>query len=335
MKKLFVIFAALTLVGAFAATTLAADWGFYGSSRIMTWYEGYSEDLSGTGESESTVQWKQQGNSRIGANVKVNDALSGRFEYGDGPNLRILWGEYNFGGWSLGLGQNYTPVSWWVGAQAYGQDNGLIGYGAPYGSRKDQIKMRAGGFQLALIENTNNGGYETMLPKIEARYDFGFSNFKMGVFGGYQSYKDTAADESVSSMMYGLGFNGNFGAFWFNSAFQGGTNMAEAGWYGTYDGNMMAPGGEDTQTMGIALALGMSASEVMSFEGGLGYTAESNDDLGDETDTTMALYVNMTYTIAPGFFVVPEIGYVDNMKNMADADEGTLTYAGAKWQINF
>jgi len=139
MKRLFVIFAAIALVGAFAATTMAADWGFYGSTRLMTWYEGYDKDASGTGESESTVQWLQQGNSRIGANVKVSDNFVGRFEYGDGPNLRILYAEYDFGGFKMGIGQNYTPISWWVGAQAYGQDAGLIGYGAPYGSRLDQM----------------------------------------------------------------------------------------------------------------------------------------------------------------------------------------------------
>jgi len=334
MKRLFVIFAAIALVGAFTASAMAADWAFYGNSRLMTWYEGYNDDASGTGDSESQIIWQQQVNSRIGANVKVNDNLSGRFEYGDGPNLRILWGEYDFGGFKMGIGQNYTPISWWVGAQVYGQDAGLIGYGAPYGSRVDQMKFTVGGFQIALIENTNNGNYDTMLPKIEAKYSMPISNFTLGVFGGYQTYKDTALDEDMNSMIAGLGFNGSFGAVWFNSAFSYGLNATNAGFNLSY-ANAATAGGEDTTTLAVAVAVGMSASEQMAFEGGVGYWADENEDLGDETDTNLAVYVNMTYTIAPGFFVVPEIGYVDMMKDMADNDEGNMTYAGAKWQINF
>jgi len=173
-----------------------------------------------------------------------------------------------------------------------------------------------------------------MLPKIEAKYSMPVSNFSLGVYGGYNTYKDLAADENVDSMLAGLGFNGSFGAFWFNSAFTWAQNATNGG-FGLSYANAAAAGGEDTTTMAVAVALGMAASEQMSFEGGVGYWADTNDDLGDETDTNMAIYVNMTYTIAPGFFVVPEVGYIDMMKDMNDNDEGNMTYAGAKWQMNF
>ena len=337
MKKLFIILTAIAMVGAFTATTMAADWGFYGSSRMATFYESTSKEATGTDDSYSTLSWLQQGNSRIGANVKVSDAFSGRFEYGfSGDNVsgRILWGEYNFGGWSLGLGQHYTPVAWWVGAQVFDSDTGLIGYGAPYGGRKDQIKFKWQGLQIAAIENTQDGSDETMIPKLEAQWAMPLGSFALGLYGGYQTYKDTPADETVNSIMYGLGFNGNFGAFWFNSAVSGGSNIANAGWANSNSGPDAA-GGKDTQTVAVALALGMSASDSMSFEGGLGYTADTNDDVGPDTDTNMSYYLNMTWTIAPGFFIVPEVGIVDYMKDMNDLDEGALTYAGAKWQMNF
>lgn len=53
----------------------------------------------------SCLAQKLHGNSRIGARVKVSDSVNGRFEYGalNGVNLRILWGEWNFGAGSLGV----------------------------------------------------------------------------------------------------------------------------------------------------------------------------------------------------------------------------------------
>lgn len=338
MKKLFVIFAAIALVGAFAATTMAADWSFYGSSRMATYYQSYDKDASGTGDSEASLDWSQQGNSRIGGRVQANDALLGAFEYGiyddNRVRNRLLYARWSFSenGYLL-LGQSYTPVSYWVGAQVYAGDAGLIGWGAPYGGREDQIKVVVAGFQLAAIKNTQNNTYDTMLPKLEARYDFAFGDHSLGVYGGYQGYT-TAADEDYTSYMYGLGYTGAFGPAWVNAAVTGGTNMANAGWGGTYT-NPAITEDEDTTTMMFAVAAGMAASEKMAFEAGFGYTAEENDDFGSDTDTNMALYVNMTYTVAPGFKVIPEIGYIDMMKDMNDDDEGNMFYAGAKWQMDF
>ena len=338
MKKLFIILAAIAMVGAFAATTMAADWAFYGSARMGTYYESFSKEVTGTGSSESQTLWDMQSNSRIGGRVAAGE-VTGGFEYGhngdpvNNVGLRLLYARWNFSesGYLL-LGQAYTPVAYWVGAQAYGPDNGLIGNGAPYGDREAQIKVVAGGFQFAALRNSGAYGYDTMLPKLELRYDLAFGDHSVGAFGGYQSYD--AAGEDVSSLMYGLGYTGAFGPVWLNANAHGGTNMAEANWGGTYI-PYHTPGGKDTQTVAVALALGMAASETMKFEGGFGYTADTNDDVGPDTDTTMAVYVNGTFTIAPGFMIVPEIGYYDFMKDMNDNDQGNAMYAGAKWQMNF
>jgi hypothetical protein len=336
MKKLFVLFAALALVCAMTVPAAAEqDWNFYGSARMTTFYDSYSEDSSPTGESESNLTWAEQGNSRIGANVS-GDVISGRFEYGTGINLRLLWGQYDFGAGQLRIGQDYTPVSFWVGSQVYASDAGLIGYGAPYGSRVDQIKLMIAGFQLALIENPQYafGTNETSMPKLEARYDLKLGDIGIGFFGGYNSYKDIAADESLNSTMYGVGVTGSFGVVSFDVAVHGGTNMANAAWYGS-GANAATPGGEDTASMNAAAAVSFKASDAVAIQGGAGYLSDKNDDLGSETDTKMAYYVQLQYTVAPGFTITPEVGIVDMMKDMNDVDQGTLTYFGAKWQMNF
>jgi hypothetical protein len=45
--------------------------------------------------------------------------------------------------------------------------------------------------------------------------------------------------------------------------------------------------------------------------------------------------VQAAVTLAPGVYIVPEIGYQDFMDNAAGNDEGYQWYAGAKWQIDF
>ena len=77
MKKLLIIFAVLCL----AAPAMAADWNFYGSARMATFYSIVDKDLNNDNDTVNRTQWDQQGNSRIGATVKVNDQIGGGFEY--------------------------------------------------------------------------------------------------------------------------------------------------------------------------------------------------------------------------------------------------------------
>jgi len=74
--------------------------------------------------------------------------------------------------------------------------------------------------------------------------------------------------------------------------------------------------------------------------GGAGYTENDNDAIGKavgfvEKDKTAAYYIQAAVTLAPGVFVVPEIGYWDLFDDIAGNDEGDFWYAGAKWQIDF
>ena len=78
MKKLIAIFAVLLL----AAPVMAADWSFYGSQRIGTWYvdRDYGDAIvNGRGEDQAT-QWYFQGNSRLGAKVKA-DKVTARLSW--------------------------------------------------------------------------------------------------------------------------------------------------------------------------------------------------------------------------------------------------------------
>jgi hypothetical protein len=58
-----------------------------------------------------------------------------------------------------------------------------------------------------------------------------------------------------------------------------------------------------------------------------------------ENDKAQSYYLNATIPVAQTasakFSVVPEIGVFDYMKDVNGADQGKVTYAGAKCQVDF
>ena len=77
MKKLIAVFAVLF----FVAPAFAADWSFYGSQRIHTWYvdRDYGDAVVNGQDDDQATQTYFAGNSRLGARVKA-DKVTGRLE---------------------------------------------------------------------------------------------------------------------------------------------------------------------------------------------------------------------------------------------------------------
>lgn len=352
MKKLLVILAAIAMVGAFAVTTMAAEWNFYGSARFATFYEQFDGGTVGAGtEDIDNLQWEQQGNSRIGANVKFNDQIGGRFEMSDSFGKRILYGTYKFagGGGQLLVGQTYTPSVSFYSNSVYDGDGDLLGIGQFYNSRKEMLQWSGAGFKVALINPVTNatlGGTdtETKLPQIELAYKFKGDTFFIDVFGGYQTYeeKNTAAgDQDVDSYWIGIGGGINFGAFFLKAGIHGGQNVGNSGAYNPAGADSSAKLNDagtalvDNDDLGYLIVAGWKANDAITIEAGYGAEEYELDQAGSSADDTVQYYINLSYTIAPGFFIVPEIGLVDLKDNSAGVDEGDVSYFGLKTQINF
>jgi hypothetical protein len=123
---------------------MAADWNFYGSARFATFYTIADSDIENV-DTLNRTQWNQQGNSRIGATVKVNDQISGAFEMSDSFGKRKLFGKYTFGGGSqLMIGKNYTPSALFYSNSVFGGDGDLLGIGEFYNSRQAMIQWKVG-----------------------------------------------------------------------------------------------------------------------------------------------------------------------------------------------
>ncbi|MCG8683766.1 MAG: porin [Desulfobacterales bacterium] len=352
MKKLIVV--AIAAVAMFASSAYAADWNFYGSARIWT----FSTDVEeiGTSDSDRNTNWELSPYSRIGANVKVSDELSARFEYGTGVNLRLLYGEWNFGSGSLTIGQDYEPIYLAYSNQAYDGD-GMGGTGDAYNGRSAQLKLKFGEFQVALLEpfsgDNSNGSYfptstgsEVTIPKIQARYTFRFDNGSARIVGGYNTYEETLGgnDVDITSYMLGAGADFNFGAFRLAGNVVWGENAAALmavdannldNAAGTqFDGMARVTAGgddvNDSEIIGFQIIVGYTVNDMIGLEAGYGWIEEEVDNVSGD-DEAANYYVQMPITLAPGVSVTPEVGFYDYEEDGQDE----ITYFGAKWQINF
>ena len=361
MKKLFIIFAILCL----AAPAMAADWNFYGSARFATFRVDVDPDVAGT-DSDTDTQWAQQGNSRIGATVKFNDQIGGGFEMSDSFGKRKLYGTYTFGnGGELLIGQTYAPSALFYSNSVYDGDGDLLGVGEFYEGRVPMIQFKMAGFKVALISpnvedyeltaastvaNLTTGvvtttaatNYDTDvdLPKIEVGYGFKMDMFFADVFAGYQTYTldtVTGTDYDADSYVIGGGVGANFGAFFVKVGAHMGQNLGNYGAYNPIGLNdeMTIVGGteKDADGLGYLAVVGFSPSEMFTIEAGYGHEEAEVDD-SNNTEEADQYYLNCTVNIAPGFFIVPEVGMITYQDDVS-VPEPEIFYWGAKWQINF
>lgn len=369
MKKLTILIA-LAAVVCFSVPAMAVDWNFYGSARMATFYR--SQNDKDVGDKFTDFEWDLQGNSRLGANVKA-DHIKGQVELGlsgsDGGDgnvsTRRIYGTWNFGAGELKVGKDYSPVSKFVSAQAFDGDQGLIGYGAPYGGRPGQLAISFGGFDLALVTPRTGANLEDpetgidaggqpkrVFPKIEASWGMGFDAWNFDLFGGYQYYSiknvPTLADPGdtndigITSYIVGVSGQFNFGPAFVGAQFQYGQNLGNARWSGgqgqtaaQWDGDDST---DDVKTYGGILIAGMKVSDMLSFEGGIGYIVDDPNEAPnnfDEKDEAYNVYLMSTIALAPGVYIVPEVGYQEFGNNPQDDDQGNRWYGGAKWQIDF
>lgn len=399
MKKLSIIALVVAFAAAFAHTASANEWKLYGSARMATFWtsQDYGDlNKSSTNPSGDDVfgrssvrnlQWKLQGNSRIGTTVE-GDMLDGRFEFGvnDDPTgggtvtARRVYGMWKFTeGWGLKVGKDYTPITFLLSNQVFDNDNYLRLVGNAYGARKGQVELAGKGFKFAAITPSptaldNLAGTvadattESKLPKFEASYQFNFTDaMSVHAFGGWQYYNlfwlnpnsGAKQEKNVTSYMFGVGADLNFGPFFVKPQVSYYTNGAVAGWLNTNLGlnsslpqqtpfiNATGNGIVDIKSLMAMLAVGFTPNESLGLEAGVGYLKSDSDDyrLADGQsvnfkNTYLEYYLQAAITIAKGVYLIPEVGFRDYGElegNPAEPNQdlGSLFYAGTKWQIDF
>jgi len=327
MKKLFVFFAAIAMAGVFATSAIAADWNFYGSARMRTFWQNTEQ----AGQDDiKEWDWDLQGNSRIGATVKTNDVISGGFEYGSGPNLRKLYGTWDFGGGKFLVGQTYTPLVAFYSDQAWGSDEGLLSYGDLYGGRQPMLQVSMNNFKIALIKPSTAAllgkATDKMIPKIEGNYRMKMNEaLSLDFFAGFNTIEVDDKDD-IRSGAVGVGFVYEMGQLKVKGKIHlaqnpGNYGLAGKGACRSYDGS------DDSESWGGIIVVGYKMDDMFSFQSGYG---KAEHEVGSKDDDVDSLYFQAKINLAPGFFVVPEVGWADQGDGGKD-----ISYAGAKWQINF
>ncbi|UCE53391.1 MAG: hypothetical protein JSV31_29810 [Desulfobacterales bacterium] len=340
-----------------------------------TWNSSDGGDTGSGDVEDSELTWRDTTGSRIGARVKgenISGLFEIKFLGGDNPSdteivSKHLYGEWDFGAGKFLVGKTYAGIQQFISAQMWAGDTGLLGLGAMYGGRPYQLALSFGGFRIALadpnsslvsavtfVENgvtlgtipgMTGGDVDEIFPKIEARYGMAFDQFSFNITGGYQHYEieevpsvvvpGTTNDVDVDSWSVGADAAVNFGPAYLKGCISFTRNGGNAGWTaaaGTWDGDDDI---DDADTLQGALVVGFKMSDQITFEGGFGYRSDDYDVSGAKDDDTYTFYGNATVALAPGVWVIPEIGYFDYDENAAGTDEGDAWYAGAKWQIDF
>ncbi len=360
MKKLFAPALALAIVFAFTTPATAADWVFYGSARFATFSNDVDPQVAGVA-SDTDTQWALQGNSRIGARVSAGD-VGGRFEYGSGPNLRHLYGTWNFGAGTLLVGQTDTPLNESYSNQVWDTDDNLHKAGMIYQGRMGQIQLSFGGFDLAFVTpNTqaallDSGGTvvtsadnDTTLPQIIMAYRFSTDMFNVKPFVGWATYDFTTGvtsavqQESVDSIVYGVTGKVNFGPAYLAASLFSGSNVGNMGITTLTVSNALINAADgkiiDNDTLAYAGVVGFKANDLFTIEGGYGHVDSEVDVPGAKTeDTAFSYYIQTVITLAPGVSIIPEVGIQSNdeIKSAGvTTKESEATYFGAKWQIDF
>ena len=360
MKKLFVLLGAVVLVVAFTAPSFAAEWSFYGSSRVsMFWTSRDPGDTLGPEGDDSFTDYNMglQGNARIGANVKANDNLTGRFEYGGTANMRLLYGTYDFGGFKLKVGQDYRPVGHSTSNQTFGSDNGMTSWGGIYAGRHGQVEGKFGGFSIALVappsevgitdpETGIKYGVNTKItyPMLDAAYVGAAGGFSWKVYGSYAGFDAIGPGpdyqkEAVNGYILGGGAKLPLGPVSLGASAYVGKNIGNVAAY-TETGSGFAGWDSDAEKIrdsnnwGWVFVIGFKMSDMFGFEGGLGSAYSDMEDT-DYDQTASAWYVQANIAFAKGVFIVPEIGQVTLGDDLSGVDNGKNTYYGLKWQINF
>jgi len=373
MKKLTILIAAVALV-CFSVPAMAVDWNFYGNARMATYYVsddyGAGTNAAGTDNKDAELQWDFQGNSRVGANIKAEN-IKAQFEFGvssdsgGGGNVsaRRLYGEWKFGDdMFLRVGKEYTPVSQFTSGQVYDADLGLLGIGTQYGNREGQVAFGFGNFEIALITphtpditsvggTASGGDVDRVLPKFEAKWGMSFDAWNFNLQGGYQYYSiqdvtslvdGSTNDIDVNAYTLGADVGFNFGPAYVKAAGAYGINWDNAAWALGGNHNQGSPAiwdgddkVKDTTSYMASLVAGLKVSDMLSFEGGFGYRVDDPDINNAKKSKPWAVYVQSVIALAPGVYVIPEIGYFDGDQDFYGDDATTTFYAGGKWQINF
>lgn len=318
MKKLVL----LSMMIMVSVAVLAVNFSAYGSARMGFWYDMEDEDYSMTGEDRLNLDYYMQGNSRFGVNFNHED-ITAMVEFSGAGAIRHLWARYNFGNWSMLVGQTETGFNELSG-QVYASDNGFIGYGSAWDGRRPMVRLEwVNGFYTAFIqpnqlgaEGDGNQLKDIMIPKINLGYKTTMDQLYLHFSAGLNmvNYNEDAGNLDDGLMSFVAAGTGAYhmddvtlkaqAFFGMNAENYGITSVVPArAW--VHAGEI-----EDVTTIGFFADVAYKASDTMRFGGGFGMAMADSDEWEDSYDV-MSFFLQMQYYLHKNLRIVPELGMFD------------------------
>jgi hypothetical protein len=218
---------------------------------------------------------------------------------------------------------------------------------------------------LAAFQQTGNvyptaayTDYDTFMPKIVAGYEGKLDKWTYGGGAAFNSYKiktrttataATVTDDVTSYLLY---FHGKIDLAPVELAYNvfGGQNVGDlmssgaSAYVPAGNGASVAGTGtgayydvankSDATTYGGWGQIGYTANDKLKLYVGASYVVDKNDKAKSD-DERLATFVNAQYQVSKYFLVVPEIDYIDDMKNTLGNKEPKIIAAGVKWEMKF
>jgi hypothetical protein len=404
MKKRLFSASLIAAAIAVAAPALALDITPYGAVRVGTWYTGSTyyaypsaptaaSPARGTAQHDGDFTLDLQGDSLVGFRAKEGQ-FSGVAEIGAynpknrsaGLELRLLFGEWDFGAGKLRVGYGPSPYVY-RSEQAFDSDGGFNGYGSLWDGRWAQIKVTANnGLYLALMKQGTGSGagsgndlivvpgnttaaangnnwngtaftntatqynaaytnYDTFMPKTIVGYEgkSGIVSYGGGAAANYFKVTPSVADVvSYQDEIY------SYLGFAHCKIDLAPVEIKLNAYTGQNVGNLMSnPGaangslyfrnqaGEkaNSYTYGGWAQVGYLMSEKVKMFAGASY--ESNDSRLTAADERMAAFANVQFAVTKNVKIVPEVSFLNDMRNRLDQKEPRILAAGAKWEMTF
>jgi len=360
MKKLVSLLIAAVFLLGMTLPAMAADWNFYGQSRLQTFWVDKSKEATDYNDSTLNLDHALNYVNRVGAKVDAG-VINGRWEMGihsggtPTPNYsRLIYGTVDLDEavgmpGTLLVGRAYMPleaISLGVSLQTYPHDANMLGY-LGYMDRQEGLQYSLDGFKFALVKPNVPDNSEVQLPMIQATYSMNMMDgLALNLGGVYQTYDlDKGNDPGGGDSVTSWNFSGNvrmsmMDPLYVNLAGFYGQNVGEFGACNvkgtpatTNDGSSVS---EDTTTYSTVGVIGVNLAGGIRVETGAGYQVSDNDDWKNEDDQSKYyLQAQIPITDNGNAFILPEVGMTDYMDGTDGKDEGDETWYGMQTRVMF
>ncbi|KAA0892194.1 hypothetical protein [Oryzomonas rubra] len=371
--------AAVTL----AVPALAIDFSGYGAVRVGTYWtqnQYYNARTAATApgarRSDSDFSLDLMGDSLVGIRAKEGD-FSAVAEIGaynpkaesKGPEVRLLFGEWDFGNGKLRVGKAPSPYVYRT-QMAWDSDGGMNAYGSLWDGRYAQIKLTMNnGFYFTLMQPRTGGAanftsnvtapndtlaefgqtgtaysttyvnYNTVMPKIVTGYEGKLGSWTYGggvSYNMYQVERTTAIGAATTVPLTKADIH-SYLVFFHGKVDLSPVEFSYNIFTGRNLGDLMSSAASAYVTSGGSTGYnaysGLPGTFISNVTGGTG-TGAYYDVANDANAYTYGGWGQIGYTVSPKLKIYAGASFVSDDNRVTRSDDRLAVFANAQYQVS-